>query len=345
MQKVMVPKDYQSKLDIWETERAIKLIKDTFQLALAGELRLRRITAPIILKAQTGLNDDLNGKEAPVSFPVKILDGDKAEIVQSLAKWKRYALAKHGIEEDMGIYTDMNALRPDEDITNIHSVYVDQWDWEKVINKDKRTMETLYSVVDKIYKAIKRTEFILCEHFPKLIPFLPEKIHFFHAEDLRERYPDLTPKEREYMSAKEYGAVFIRGIGADLSNGEPHDGRAPDYDDWSTKAEDGKVGLNGDIIVWNPILEMAFEISSMGIRVDEDSLLRQLKIRGCEERKTLMFHSMLLSKKLPYTMGGGIGQSRLCMLLLRKAHIGEVQAGLWPKEVHKECEDAGIFLI
>ena len=345
MQKVMVPKDYKSRLDIWETERAIKLIKDTFQLALAGELRLRRITAPIILEAQTGLNDDLNGKEAPVSFPVKILDGDKAEIVQSLAKWKRYALGKYGIKEEMGIYTDMNALRPDEDISNIHSVYVDQWDWEKVVSKGQRTLETLYKEVDKIYKALKRTEFILSEHFPQLTPFLPEKIHFFHAEELREEYPELTPKEREQEFARKYGAIFIRGIGADLCDGEPHDGRAPDYDDWSTVAEDGKIGLNGDIVVWNPVLEMAFELSSMGIRVDEDSLLKQLKIRGCEERKTLMFHSMLLSKQLPYTMGGGIGQSRLCMLLLQKAHIGEVQAGLWPKEVHKECEQAGIFLI
>lgn len=345
MKKVIVPEAYISILDIWETERAIKLIKDTFQLAIAGELRLRRITAPIILESETGLNDDLNGEEAPVSFPVKILGGDKAEIVQSLAKWKRYALGKYRIPTGMGIYTDMNALRPDEDISNIHSVYVDQWDWEKVISKEQRTAESLQDAVGKIYKALKRTEFILCEHFPKLTSFLPETIHFFHAEDLRERYPDHTPKQREYEFAKEYGAVFIRGIGADLIDGEPHDGRAPDYDDWSTVAEDGKTGLNGDIILWNPILDMAFEISSMGIRVDEDSLIKQLKVRGCEERKDLMFHSMLLSKKLPYTIGGGIGQSRLCMLLLQKAHIGEVQAGLWPKDVQNECEESGIFLI
>ncbi len=214
-----------------------------------------------------------------------------------------------------------------------------------MVSKEQRTPETLVEAVERIYKALKRTEFVLCEHFPKLISFLPDTIHFVHAEELRERYPDLTPKQREYELAKQYGAVFIRGIGADLCDGEPHDGRAPDYDDWSTVAEDGKIGLNGDIVVWNPVLEMAFELSSMGIRVDEDSLLKQLKIRGCEERKTLMFHSMLLSKQLPYTMGGGIGQSRLCMLLLQKAHIGEVQAGLWPKEVHKECEQAGIFLI
>lgn len=345
MTKIMVPRDYSSKLDVWETERAIKLIKDTFQLALAGELRLRRITAPIILESQTGLNDDLNGIEAPVSFPVKILGGEKAEIVQSLAKWKRYALAKHGIQSGMGIYTDMNALRPDEDISNIHSVYVDQWDWEKVVEKEERTIVTLQESVIKIYKALKRTEFILCEHFPKLESFLPEEIHFFHAEELRERYPELTPKQREYEIAKQYGAVFIRGIGADLADGEPHDGRAPDYDDWSSIAEDGSIGLNGDIIVWNPVLEMAFEISSMGVRVDEESLLRQLKLRGCEQRKEMMFHSMLLKRQLPYTMGGGIGQSRLCMLLLQKAHIGEVQAGIWPKKVHEECEKAGIFLI
>lgn len=344
MKQLFLPKDYESKLDVWETEHAIKFIKDTFQLALAAELKLRRITAPIVVPSGKGLNDNLNGSELPVSFKARVLDGEKAEIVQSLAKWKRYALWRHHIQPGMGIYTDMNALRPDETIDNIHSVYVDQWDWEKVITPEERTPERLQICVERIYAALKRTEFLLSEQFPRLNTFLPEHIHFVHAEELRRQYPQLTPKERETIVAKEYGAVFIRGIGGALEDGSIHDDRSPDYDDWSTLADDGFAGLNGDIIVWNPVLQSAFEISSMGIRVDREALLRQLEIRKAEDRKELYFHSLLLNEQLPQTMGGGIGQSRLCMLLLQKCHIGEVQAGLWPAEMQEECEKAGVFL-
>ena len=344
MKLLFLPKDYHSSLDVWQTEKAIKFIKDTFQLALAAELKLRRITAPIVVPSGMGLNDNLNGTEQPVSFEARVLSGRRAEIVQSLAKWKRYALWRHHIRPGMGIYTDMNALRPDETIDNIHSVYVDQWDWEKVITPEERTPERLQLCVERIYAALKRTEFLLSEQFPVLHPFLPDQIHFMHAEELRRRYPDLSAKERENRIAKEYGAVFIRGIGGVLADGTLHDDRSPDYDDWSTIASDGLMGLNGDIIVWNPVLQSAFEISSMGIRVNREALERQLKIRGTEERKQLYFHSLLLEDKLPQTMGGGIGQSRLCMLLLQKCHIGEVQAGLWPEEVMRECEQAGVFL-
>ncbi len=344
MKQLFLPKDYHSSLDVWQTEKAIKFIKDTFQLALAAELKLRRITAPIVVPSGMGLNDNLNGTEQPVSFEARVLSGRRAEIVQSLAKWKRYALWRHHIRPGMGIYTDMNALRPDETIDNIHSVYVDQWDWEKVITPEERTPERLQLCVERIYAALKRTEFLLSEQFPVLHPFLPDQIHFMHAEELRRRYPDLSAKERENRIAKEYGAVFIRGIGGVLADGTLHDDRSPDYDDWSTIASDGLMGLNGDIIVWNPVLQSAFEISSMGIRVNREALERQLKIRGTEERKQLYFHSLLLEDKLPQTMGGGIGQSRLCMLLLQKCHIGEVQAGLWPEEVMRECEQAGVFL-
>lgn len=344
MKQLFLPEDYVSLLDIWQTEHAIKFIKDTFQLALAAELQLRRITAPIVVRSGTGLNDNLNGTELPVSFPVKILDGGNAEVVQSLAKWKRYTLWRHHIKPGMGIYTDMNALRPEEDISNIHSVYVDQWDWEKVITPEDRTVERLYTCVRRIYAALKRTEFLLSEQFPVLKPFLPEQLFFIHAEELRKLYPTKTPKEREQAITEKYGAVFIRGIGGVLGDGKSHDGRSPDYDDWSTVTDDGLEGLNGDIILWNPVLKSAFEISSMGIRVDKEILEQQLKIRGEEERKKLYFHSLLLDGKLPQTMGGGIGQSRLCMLLLHKCHIGEVQAGLWPESVLDECEKAGVFL-
>lgn len=344
MEQLFLPRDYRSKLDVWQTEHAIKFIKDTFQLSLASELKLRRITAPLAVPSGKGLNDNLSGSEMPVSFEARVLGGNKAEIVQSLAKWKRYALWRHHIQPGMGIYTDMNALRPDEDIDNIHSVYVDQWDWEKVITPDERTPGRLKIGVERIYAALKRTEFLLSEQFPCLQPFLPEQIFCIHAEELRKRYPQLSPKERETVIAREHGAVFIRGIGGVLEDGSIHDDRSPDYDDWSTVAEDGLVGLNGDIIVWNPVLQSAFEISSMGIRVDREALLRQLEIRKAEDRKTLYFHSLLLEGKLPQTMGGGIGQSRLCMLLLQKCHIGEVQAGLWSEEVRDACEKAGVFL-
>lgn len=344
MKQFIIPHDYTSQLDVWQTERAIKFVKDTFQLALAAELKLRRVTAPIIVPSGKGLNDNLNGSEQPVSFEVRALDGQKAEIVQSLAKWKRYALWRHHIQPGMGIYTDMNALRPDETIDNIHSIYVDQWDWEKVITSEERTPERLQVCVERIYAAIKRTEFLLSEQFPALKPFLPEHIHNIHAEELRQLYPGLSPKERENNIAKQYGAVFIRGIGGALGDGSIHDDRSPDYDDWSTVTQDGLTGLNGDILVWNPVLQSAFEISSMGIRVDRETLLRQLKIKNAEEREKLYFHSLLLDNRLPQTMGGGIGQSRLCMLLLQKCHIGEVQAGFWPEEVQHAYEQAGIFL-
>lgn len=345
MKQFFVPQGYSSPLDVWQTEHAIKFIKDTFQLALAAELKLRRITAPIVVPSGKGLNDNLSGTELPVSFEARVLDGQKAEIVQSLAKWKRYALWRHHIQPGLGIYTDMNALRPDEMIDNIHSVYVDQWDWEKVIAPEERTPARLQLCVERIYAALKRTEFLLSEQFPALKPFLPEEIYFIHAEELRRRYPELTPKERETAIAKAYGAVFIRGIGGALDDGSVHDDRSPDYDDWSTRTADGLTGLNGDIIVWNPVLHSAFEISSMGIRVDREALLRQLEIREANERKQLYFHSLLLDGKLPQTMGGGIGQSRLCMLLLQKCHIGEVQAGLWPDEMQKTYEKAGVFLM
>lgn len=345
MKQFFVPQGYSSPLDVWQTEHAIKFIKDTFQLALAAELKLRRITAPIVVPSGKGLNDNLSGTELPVSFEARVLDGQKAEIVQSLAKWKRYALWRYHIQPGLGIYTDMNALRPDEMIDNIHSVYVDQWDWEKVIAPEERTPARLQLCVERIYAALKRTEFLLSEQFPALKPFLPEEIYFIHAEELRRRYPELTPKERETAIAKAYGAVFIRGIGGALDDGSVHDDRSPDYDDWSTRTADGLTGLNGDIIVWNPVLHSAFEISSMGIRVDREALLRQLEIREANERKQLYFHSLLLDGKLPQTMGGGIGQSRLCMLLLQKCHIGEVQAGLWPDEMQKTYEKAGVFLM
>lgn len=344
MKQLFLPESYRSLLDVWQTEHAIKFIKDTFQLALAAELKLRRITAPIAVPAGKGLNDNLNGSELPVSFAARMLNGGRAEIVQSLAKWKRYALWRHHIQAGLGIYTDMNALRPDEEISNIHSVYVDQWDWEKVIGPEERTVERLYTCVRRIYAALKRTEFLLSEQFPALIPFLPDTICFIHAEELRRLYPDKTAKEREQVVTEKYGAVFICGIGGVLGDGKVHDDRSPDYDDWSTVSENGLPGLNGDILIWNPVLKSAFEISSMGIRVNPESLERQLKIRKCEERKKLYFHSLLLEGKLPQTMGGGIGQSRLCMLLLQKCHIGEVQAGLWPEEVVDACEKRGVFL-
>lgn len=344
MKGLFLPQHYVSLLDVWQTEHAIKFVKDTFQLALAAELKLRRITAPIVVPSGKGLNDNLSGAELPVSFPVRMLEGGAAEIVQSLAKWKRYALWRHRIQPGLGIYTDMNALRPDEAVDNIHSVYVDQWDWEKVITREERTVARLYTCVRRIYAAIKRTEFLLSEQFPVLLPFLPEEIYFIHAEELRRLYPSLSPKEREQKVTRQYGAVFICGIGGELEDGTVHDDRSPDYDDWSTPGENGLPGLNGDILVWNPVLESAFEISSMGIRVDEEALQKQLALRGCEDRKMLYFHRLLLEGRLPLTMGGGIGQSRLCMLLLQKCHIGEVQAGLWPEDVIAACEEANVFL-
>ena len=346
MEKVYIPQGYVSKLDVWQTERAIKFIKDTFQQHLSAQLRLRRVTAPIVVESGKGLNDNLSGTETPVTFAVNGLGAGKTvEIVQSLAKWKRYTLWRHHIEAGKGIYTDMNALRPCEDLDNIHSIYVDQWDWEKVMLESERTVEYLYHTVECIYKALKHTEYLLCEQYPVFSPFLPHSIHFMHAEELRRQYPHLTPKEREYAACKKYGAIFLRGIGGKLGDGTPHDSRSADYDDWSTPTGDGFEGLNGDILIYNPVLDSAFEISSMGIRVSPQALEHQLELCGNTERRKLMFHSLLLEGKLPQTIGGGIGQSRLCMLLMGKCHIGEVQSGVWGDITRDACSTAGVYLL
>ena len=345
MSQLIKPEGYKALLSMRRTEQGIKVIKDFFQINLSTELRLRRVTAPLFVLKGLGINDDLNGVERAVTFPIKDLDDAKAEVVHSLAKWKRLTLAEYNIEPGYGIYTDMNAIRADEELDNLHSLYVDQWDWEAVITPEQRSVAFLKNIVERIYAAIRRTEYLTCETYPEIEPFLPEKIHFIHSEDLLQMYPDKTPKEREDAICKKYGAVFIIGIGGCLSNGEKHDGRAPDYDDWSTVAEDGKMGLNGDILIWYPVLGRSFELSSMGIRVDKESLLRQLEIEGKEDRKDLYFHQQLLADKLPLSIGGGIGQSRLCMVLLHKAHIGEIQASIWPDGMRKECREAGMPLI
>ena len=345
MSMLIKPFDYCQLLDMKQTEQGIKLIKEFFQANLSTELRLRRVTAPLFVLKGLGINDDLNGVERPVTFPIKDLGDAQAEVVHSLAKWKRLTLAEYNIEPGYGVYTDMNAIRADEELDNLHSLYVDQWDWEAVITREQRTLAFLKNVVEHIYAAILRTEYLVCETYPQIKPFLPEKIHFIHAEDLLKMYPDKTPKEREDAICKAYGAVFIIGIGGVLSNGEKHDGRAPDYDDWSTVAENGQAGLNGDILIWYPVLNRSFELSSMGIRVDKESLLRQLKMEGKEERRQLFFHQQLLSDKLPLSIGGGIGQSRLCMVLLHKAHIGEIQASIWPDDMREECKKLGMNLI
>jgi len=345
MSHIIKPEGYKALLDMRETEQGIKMIKEFFQQNLSTELRLRRVTAPLFVLKGLGINDDLNGVERPVTFPIKDLGDAKAEVVHSLAKWKRLSLAEYKVQPGYGIYTDMNAIRADEELDNLHSLYVDQWDWEAVINREDRTLSYLKDVVERIYAAILRTEYLTCEGYPQLKPFLPRKIQFIHSEELRATYPDLSPKEREDAICKAYGAVFIIGIGGKLSDGEKHDGRAADYDDWSTVAENGLAGLNGDILVWNPVLGRSFELSSMGIRVDKDALLRQLKLEGQEEREQLFFHQQLLNGKLPLSIGGGIGQSRLCMLLLHKAHIGEIQASIWPDDMRRECEQLGMKLI
>jgi len=316
--------------DILRTEEAIFYIKETFRKQLARNLNLVNVSAPIAVLDGTGINDDLNGVERPVSFPVKGLTDQKAVIVQSLAKWKRIRLMEFGFEAGSGLLTDMRALRPDEDISSIHSIYVDQWDWEKHIIRGQRSLNYLKLTVELIFNALKTTEKNLFENYPDYEPVLPDKIYFIHAEELLREYPHLSPKQRENEIARIFGAVFIIGIGHDLSDNQPHDGRAPDYDDWSTVNEDGYKGLNGDIILWNPVLERAFEVSSMGIRVDVEAMERQLEIRGCNERKKLLFHKMLLNNELPLSIGGGIGQSRVCMFFLKKKHIGEVQSSIWP---------------
>lgn len=345
MSKLIKPAGYKALLDLWQTEQGIKLIKEFFQQNLSTELRLRRVTAPLFVLKGLGINDDLNGVERPVSFPIKDLGDQMAEVVHSLAKWKRLTLAEYNIDPGYGIYTDMNAIRADEELDNLHSLYVDQWDWEMVISREERTLDFLKSVVRRIYSAILRTEFLACETYPQLKPFLPREIHFIHSEELLKMYPDMTAKEREDAICKKYGAVFIMGIGGKLSDGEKHDGRAPDYDDWTTPNSDGFLGLNGDILIWYPVLDRSIELSSMGIRVDKEALLRQLALEGQEQRAELFFHKQLLEGKLPLSIGGGIGQSRLCMIMLQKAHIGEIQASIWPDEQRRECKENGMNLI
>ena len=343
--RLKLSRQYNSFLNLRETEEAIKYIKDSFQVNLAKELNLTRVSAPIVVLGRTGINDRLTGVENPVSFNVRDIH-EKGEVVQSLAKWKRIALADYGFKHGEGLYTDMNAIRPNEILDNLHSIYVDQWDWERVINEEERNLEFLRNIVEKIYKVMRETEEKVCQRYKQISgPFLPDMIHFIHSEELEERYPNLSPREREDVICKEDGAVFLIGIGAELRSGKPHDGRAADYDDWSTETGKGKRGLNGDILVWNPVLGCAFELTSMGIRVDEESLLRQLEIKGELSKAELDYHQRLLRGELPLTIGGGIGQSRLCMLFLRKAHIGEVQSSIWPDEMRDICKNNNISLL
>ena len=335
---------YESLLDLRQTERAIRMIKEFFQTNLAEELNLLRVSAPLFVLADTGVNDNLNGVERPVSFPIKAFNDRRAECVQSLAKWKRMALADYGFGAGEGIYTDMNAIRPDEVLDELHSIYVDQWDWERVITREQRNLDFLRWVVERIYEVICRTEQRVAEVYPQIEPVLPGKIHFVHTLELERRFPDLAPRERENRISRELGAVFVLGIGAALSNGKPHDGRAPDYDDWTTPSELGP-GLNGDIFVWNSVLGRGFELSSMGIRVDAEALRRQLAITGDEDRVGLLFHRRLLAGELPLCIGGGIGESRLCMFFLRKVHVGEVQCSVWPDGMREELAKRNITLL
>lgn len=329
-----IPENYSSHLSLRDTEIAIKKVKDFFERDLAIELNLTRVSAPLFVSAESGINDNLNGTERPVGFD--LFSGEKFEIVHSLAKWKRYALKMYGFETNEGLYTDMNAIRRDEETDNIHSIFVDQWDWEKIIAKEDRTVETLKKTVNLIYTALRHTEYYITKEYNFIGSLLPETIHFVSTRELEEMYPEKTRKEREYIAAKEHGAIFLMEVGGALKDGKPHDGRAPDYDDWS---------LNGDIIVYYPVLDIALELSSMGIRVDEEALEKQLKIANCEERKEYPFHKALLSGELPYTIGGGIGQSRMCMFFLRKAHIGEVQSSYWDSETTEYCKEHGANLL
>jgi aspartate--ammonia ligase len=343
--KLFIPGSYQPKLGLQDLESAIKDIKDFFENSLASAIGLQRVTAPLFVRSGLGINDDLNGIEKPVQFCVKEDGNAPVEIVQSLAKWKRMALARYGFQMGQGLYTDMNAIRPDETIDNTHSIYVDQWDWEKILRPEERNVKMLKDTVRAIYDALCRTEFHIASRHPNIRPILPEDIFFITSEELCRRYPDLHPRQREDLICAEHKAVFVIGIGGRLSDGEIHDGRAPDYDDWTTPNDDGGCGLNGDILLWNPVLERSFEISSMGIRVDPSTLLKQLEIRGLQHRKELPFHRMLLAGELPQTMGGGIGQSRLCMFFLRTAHVGEVACGIWPEDMLQRCAEANIRLL
>ena len=346
MSRVTIPTDYKATLSLQQTEIAIMKIKEFFLSSISTELRLRRVTAPLFVLKGLGMNDDLSGTERPVTFPVKDMDNAEAEVVHSLAKWKRVTLAEYEVKSGYGIITDMNAIRADEELDNLHSLYVDQWDWERVMDSDMRNIDYLKSIVSRIYNSILRTEYYICETYPQIEPFLPENITFIHAEELLQRYPTLTPKEREDAICKECGAVFIIGIGCTLSNGKVHDHRAPDYDDYSTQPDDAEfAGLNGDLLIWYPILNRSIELSSMGIRVDSTALERQLAQSGKEDRKSFYFHRRLLEGTLPQSIGGGIGQSRLCMILLHKAHIGEVQSSIWPEDMRSLCKAAGMPLI
>ena len=336
MSRLIKPKNYAPAIPPMETQRAIKKIKDYFQQELAYGINLRRVSAPLFVAPETGLNDNLNGVERRVSFTILDMDEKQVEIVQSLAKWKRMALGKYGIKPGHGIYTDMNAIRRDEELDNIHSLYVDQWDWEKVITKEQRTTEYLHETVTTIYNAVKNLGDYVNRLYRDIQTELPNEIYFITSQELEDLYPDKTPKEREQLITRAHGAVFIEKIGGTLRSGEKHDGRSPDYDDWE---------LNGDILLWNEVLEIAFEITSMGIRVDSDAMERQLKLAGAEDRKSLSFQSAVLNGELPLSIGGGIGQSRLCMFFLRKAHIGEVQVSVWPNEMDEECRKANIFLL
>jgi len=345
MSELIIDKKYKSLLSLRETERAIKFIKDSFQVNLARALRLQRVSAPLFVRGGSGINDDLNGSERKVTFPIK-QDNSRAEVVFSLAKWKRMVLADYKFRPGEGLYTDMNAIRPDEDsLDNIHSVYVDQWDWERIITKKQRSLSFLKTIVRKIYAAMKETERVVHAKYPNIRPALPAAITFLHAEDLVRAYPGLPPREREREAAQEHGAVFIIGIGGALADGLPHDGRAPDYDDWTTHTGGGRKGLNVDLFVWYEPLKIALEISSMGIRVDRQALLKQLKERNALSRKDLFWHKRLLKGQLPLTIGGGIGQSRLCMLFLKKLHIGEVHASVWPDAMRAKCSSSGINLL
>ncbi|MCQ2424859.1 MAG: aspartate--ammonia ligase [Lachnospiraceae bacterium] len=335
MRSLTIPEGYRPLLNLRQTELAIKKVKDFFERDLAIQLNLTRVSAPLFVANSSGLNDNLNGVERPVSFDIKDMDGEY-EIVHSLAKWKRYALKEYSFGHGEGLYTDMNAIRRDEDRDNIHSVFVDQWDWEKIITKEERTLETLEDTVRDIYAALRHTERYIASDYEFAHCYLPEEITFITAQEAEDAYPDLTPKEREYALAKKYGAIFLMQIGGKLRSGQPHDGRAPDYDDWSK---------NGDIIVYYPVLDISLELSSMGIRVDEETLKAQLAERGCPERAELPFQKSLLNGELPYTIGGGIGQSRICMFFLRKCHIGEVQSAVWDEDTRKTCAEHGIHLL
>ena len=334
--KLIIPENYDPVLDLRQTQEAIKYIRDTFQKEIGRALQLSRISAPLFVPKSSGLNDNLNGVETPVSFIIPQMPHEEIEVVHSLAKWKRMALKKYGFKMHEGLYTNMNAIRKDEEVDNLHSYYVDQWDWEKIISKEERNEETLKRHVLKIFKVIKHMEHEVWYKYPHAVNRLPDKIHFFTSQELEDRYPDLTPTERETAMCKEYGCIFVMGVGKKLKSGIKHDGRAPDYDDWD---------LNGDILFWFEPLKCALEISSMGIRVDEDSLVKQLETENCLDRLQLPYHQQIMNKELPYTIGGGIGQSRLCMLLLKKAHVGEVQASIWPQEMIDECSKHNINLL